>query len=130
MTLDFEFKADSVGEMPVLLSHGAWQVDGWFVQILGGALIVRTPQGDAQGPSIAPGRWYAVRFMYDGMDLHLAVDGRWVDRPANPVRSVPARRPLVIGQYDQKQSPYAFRGTIRNVRLYSDVLPWQTATRP
>ncbi len=130
MTLDFEFKANTVSDMPVLLSHGAWQADGWFVQILGGALIVRTPQGDAQGPSIAPGRWYAVRFMYDGMRLHLAVDGRWVDQPANPVRSVPAHRPLVIGQYDQKQPSYAFRGTIRNVRLYSDVLPWPTATQP
>lgn len=130
MTLDFEFKADTVSDMPVLLSHGAWQIDGWFVQILGGALIVRTPQADAQGPRIEPGRWYAVRFVYDGMRLHLGIDGKWVDRPVNPVRSIPAQRPLVIGQYDQKQPNFAFQGVIRNVRLYNDVLPWPTATRP
>jgi hypothetical protein len=130
MTLDFEFKADATGDMPVLLSHGQWQADGWFVQILGDSLIIRTPDGDVHGPRIDAGRWYAVRFVFDAARLHLAVDGKWVDEPQSVVRNVPAGRSLVIGQYSQKQPPFAFRGTIRNVRLYADVLPEAAASRP
>jgi hypothetical protein len=120
MTLDFTFRADRVDGMPVLLSHGAWMVDGWFVQILNGALIVRTPGGDAEGPAIEPGKWYTVRFVFDGTFLHLAVNGEWVYQGTAVVRPVPAERDLIIGQYDTQETSYAFHGAIREVGITPD----------
>ena len=34
----------------------------------------------------------------------------------------PANRPLNIGNYEQDGPPYAFKGTIRNLRIYPDAL--------
>ncbi|MCC6729327.1 MAG: hypothetical protein IT208_08305 [Chthonomonadales bacterium] len=114
--LRFAFRADSVEGMPVILSHGAWTSDGWFVQILGGLLIVRTPDGDAQGPRVEPGRWYAVRWQFDGIAHRLEVDGREAQEP-RPLRPVPAARPLRIGQYSDVRPEFAFRGAIRGLRI-------------
>lgn len=121
-TVAFEFKADSVDGMPVLLCHGSWQVDGWFAQILGGQLIVRTTAGDAQGPPIEPGKWYSVRFIFDGEALYMGVNGNWGE--VTPVRKppVPAKRGLVIAQYEHQEPQYAFKGILRNVRIYDGVV--------
>jgi len=122
MTLDFEFKLDHTGEMPVLICHGVWQGDGWFVQVLGNALIVRTPTGDAKGPTIEAGKWYKVRFAFDGIRVHLAIDGKWLDQVPQVIRPVSNPRNLVLGNYDMNSSSYIFGGTLRNVKLYNDVL--------
>jgi hypothetical protein len=121
-TLDFTFRADRVDGMPVLLCHGAWQVDGWFVQILGGQLIVRTPGGDAQGPAIEEGKWYACRFVFDGARLRLAINGEWVFQGSTAVRNVPAARPLVLGNYCDASLQYQFHGLLRDVMLTQDAL--------
>ena len=96
--LSFEFKADQVDGMPVLLGHGLWQVEGWFAQILEGRLIIRTPTADAQGPAIEPGRWYAVTWEVIDGKHRLLVDGQEVmsSRRAPPRPSLPsaADRPI------------------------------------
>lgn len=122
MTLTFEFKADDVQGMPVLLCQGLWQTDGWFVQILGGDLIVRTTAGDARGPRIAPGQWYSVRFIFDGDTLYMGVNGKWTEPTAVRTRPIPTRRNLIIGQYERQEPQFAFKGIIRNVKLYADVV--------
>ena len=121
-TLDFSFRADKADGMPVLLCHGAWQVDGWFVQILGGQLIVRTPGGDAQGPAIEADKWYACRFVFDGARLRLAVNGEWVFQGTTTVRNVPAPRPLVLGNYCEASQQYQYHGLLRNVVLTQDAV--------
>jgi hypothetical protein len=122
MTLAFEFRWDDPVEMPVLLCHGAWQVSGWFVQILGGRLVVRMPGGDAQGPVIQPGTWYSVRFVYDGVGVRLQVNGEWLPQPAQSIEPSAARLPLTIGNYSQVDVRYSFRGRIRNLRVHNDVV--------
>ncbi len=122
MTLTFEFQTHNVEGMPVLLCHGLHAVDGWFVQILGGTLILRTTAGDAVGPRIEPNKWYAVRFVFDGLYFHLAVNGQWQPQPLREMVTKPAERSLLIGNYEQDGPPYAFWGTIRNVRIYPDTL--------
>lgn len=122
MTLEFEFKADETGNMPVLLCHGVWQVDGWFVQLLGGRLMLRAARGDALGQNIEPGKWYNIRVVYDGAQFGLQVNGQWIEQNADPVIDVPAKRGLVIGQYDNPDPSYAFHGTIRNLKLYNEPL--------
>ena len=121
-TLDFSFRADRVDGMPVLLCHGAWQIDGWFVQILGGQLIVRTPGGDAQGPAIEEGKWYACRFVFDGARLRLTINGEWVFQGNITVRNVPAPRPLILGNYCDASQQYQYHGLLRNVALTQDAV--------
>ena len=116
--LTCEFKADRVSEMPVLLSHGCWQADGWYAQILSGQLVVCTPGGDAQGPAIQPGRWYAVVWEVVNHQHRLLVDGKEV-MLAKEFRPVPAKRSLMIGQYDAVKPEFAFHGAIRRVVLES-----------
>lgn len=120
MSLTFEFKADYIAGMPVLLSHGAFSQDGWFVQILGGQLIVRTPHGDATGPMVEPGKWYTVRFTYDGVRFGLVVNDQWFDQTSGPITPVPTRRDLIIGHYEIKEPQFAFPGAIRNIRIYGE----------
>ncbi len=114
--LSFEFQIEEAGDMPVLLSHGAWQIDGWFVQILGGRLMIRTPQADATGPAVQTGKWYAVRWELSGQEHRLLVNGEEVE-PFAPLRMKPAARSLRIGQYEQIEPRYRFRGTLRNLRI-------------
>jgi len=123
LTVEFEFRADDVGAMPVLISHGLWQADGWFVQILGGRLLIRTPAGDAEGPPVTPGRWYRVRWQFDGLRQTLSVDGKTIPQAVQELRDVPARRDLVIGQYESVQPEFAFKGVLRNLRIVNDAEP-------
>jgi hypothetical protein len=115
-TVSFAFRAEQLDGMPVLLSHGQWQLDGWFFQILGRRLILRTTDGDLGGPEIHPGRWYSVRWDNDGSKSTLAVDGR-PTAPARALRIAPCQRALRVGQYDRPASSYAFQGTIRDVAI-------------
>lgn len=124
MTIELRFRADDTASMPVLLSHGAWQVDGWFVQVLGGRLLLRTPQGDATGPAVEPGVWYTVRFVYDGMGFRVWCNGAEVPQTEQCIIDVPCARDLIVGQYEAQQPMYQFRGALRDLRLWNDaVLP-------
>ena len=116
--LSFEFQMEEAGDMPVLLSHGAWQIDGWFVQILGGRLVIRTPQADATGPLVQTGKWYEVRWELSGQEHRLLVNGEEV-QPFAPLRMTPAQRTLRIGQYEQVEPRYRFHGMLRNIRIES-----------
>ncbi|UCD29200.1 MAG: hypothetical protein JSV03_01570, partial [Planctomycetota bacterium] len=122
MTMMFEFKADSTEGAPVLFCHGRWPVEGWFVQILSGSLIIRTPHGDVRGPKIKVGKWYSVRFVFDGQRPHLKVNDRWHDQGGTVIRPVPVKQNLIIGQYINKTPQYAFRGSIRNFTITADTL--------
>ena len=116
-TVGFEFQADRVDDMPVLLSHGQWQVDGWFFQILGGQLMIRTTGGDVLGPQVQPGKWYLLRWDYDGRKANLFLDGKLY----TSVQELPmsaCHRPLHIGQYDQPGPSYAFHGSIRTLTIH------------
>ena len=113
-----EFRADRTDGMPVLLSHGQYQADGWFLQILGRRLILRTTSADLDGPEIVPGRWYALRAEFDGTRASLLVDGKAIAADRE-MRVTPCKRPLRIGQYDVPGASYAFRGAIRNLKVTS-----------
>ncbi len=116
--LQFRFTADSVDGMPVLFGNGAWQADGWFVQILNGQLLVRTSIGDGVGPQIRSGVPYDCMLEWTGGELVMTVNGETHRTPAaaTPVDSM---RPLVIGQYVQPGAVYQFRGTLHAISLYS-----------
>ncbi len=115
-TVSFEFQADRLDDMPVLLSHGQWQVDGWFFQILGGQLMIRTTGGDVLGPQVQRGKWYSLRWEFDGLKADLFIDGKLYTSVEELPMSA-CRRMLRVGQYDQPGPSYAFHGSIRNLRI-------------
>jgi hypothetical protein len=126
LAVRFEFRAERVDAMPVLLSHGLWQCDGWFVQILDSRLIIRTPYGDGVGPVIQPGVWYAVRWEFDGMRQRLQVNGKWIPQAREThggSLALPAQRALVVGQYETKEPSFAFYGRLRNLSISDEPEP-------
>ncbi|MBN1900368.1 hypothetical protein JW926_03470 [Candidatus Sumerlaeota bacterium] len=122
-TLSFDFKAESTDQMPVLICHGFWNVDGWFAQIYQKRLKISAPRGEIFGPVIEPDQWYSVRFIFDGTQLRLQVNGEWMN-PQNPVMITPvsAPRALILGGYELNAPEFAFRGFLRNIEMYNDVI--------
>jgi hypothetical protein len=92
------------------------------VQILGGRLILRTPRGDALGPMIEPNKWYSVRFVFDGLRFQLAANGQWVPQSGREIAPKLCQRRLYIGRYEEEASHFAFKGSIRNLRVYPQAL--------
>lgn len=122
LTVAFRFRADSTSEMPVLLCHGQWQSEGWFVQILGGRLLIRTAHGDAEGPLLEAGRWYDVRWVYDGATQRLKVNGVWIPQATPAMAPSASARGLIVGQYEVREARYRFRGIIRDLTITPDIL--------
>jgi hypothetical protein len=66
------------------------------VQFPGGRFIVRMPGGDTQGPAVAPGEWYRVRFVYDGAGAYLRVSHGWLDQRGREIHPDAAAGPLQL----------------------------------
>ena len=123
MTLTYEFEIEQTSNEPIMLCHGIWHGDGWYAQVLGGGLMIKTPGYDVNGPKIEHGRWYKVQYVFDGEHNHLWVDGRPIAlAPTEPLQVADTARPLVLGQYVSVDQRYCFKGRIRNVKIYPDVL--------
>lgn len=147
LTVQFEFRDESTADMPVLISHGLWRGDGWYVQRLGGALVARTSVGDSPSFPIQRGQWHRVRMAYAGLgDMgagghprgYMSLDGQLMTDPdGKPVMAfrlepeidkggIPTPlsldRPLVVGQYNAPGDNFAFRGGMRNLKIWDDYL--------
>ena len=120
LTLAFDFKADSVSAIPVLVCHGQWQGDGWFIQILNGKIVMRTRSGDVMGPDIRTDEWYSVVYVFEHGECQLSIDG--MKFGTSQIEDIPTTKDLIIGQYEKKEPTYAFHGTIRNLRIWDEAL--------
>jgi len=119
-TISFEFKADSIEGMPVVLCNGRWRSDGWFFQILGDTLWFKAPVDDIGIRGIEAGKWYYVKMVFDGLNVRLCVNDKWVGPVV--ISPVGSDRKLIIGQYDDKNETFNFKGCIRNIKIYDDAL--------
>jgi hypothetical protein len=113
--LSLTFRVESIDQMPVLASHGAWEQDGWFVQILSGALILRTPGGDVTGPPVTTGEWHTLQVAHHDGRFYATYDGEPLPQGTSEVPLEPCERDLIIGQYQAPAPQYQFRGTIRDL---------------
>lgn len=114
---------DRLAPMPVVLAHGNWNQDGWFLQAIGGRWRWHTAQTSCDGGKIVTGRWIALAAVYDLGKLRLYVDGELVAQAECPAAPVPFRGPLTIGQYTQRREDYQVFGTVRALRIYRRALP-------
>ena len=120
ITVEFWVKLRTPGIIPVFISHGVWNQDGFFVQYyssrvrfwLGGV-------GTLDAGGIELNRWTAISATYDGAEMLLYVNGRKVGSQPAAGLIRPAARSLFIGRYEYESKEFEVDGWIGGVRLYS-----------
>lgn len=119
-SVEFAVKMRVQGTMPVFISHGSWNIDGFFIQYFGSHVrFCVAGVGTLDAGSIDIGKWTSVAVTYDGTELALYLDGRKsASQPAMGQMTV-CRRPFYIGRYDIEASDFAVDGWIGGVTMYN-----------
>jgi hypothetical protein len=121
MTVSFEFNADNLENEPILIYNGRvdFHREGWAIQIRNHRLLVETMGKDMTAPGIQTGKWYAVRWDYDGVAQSLTVNGKVVAPAAPQFLTLRPNReqPIFLGQYFAPQPQSLFHGAIRNLKI-------------
>ena len=114
---------DEPGQMPVVLSFGQYNGDGWFLQRFGGKWRFHLSKTSCDGGSVPVGKWLSVVGVYDGEKARLYQDGELVAETAIPAAPAPSTPPVLIGQYNStNDKAYQFTGKIKNFKLYERVI--------
>lgn len=123
LTISMWAKLESPGQIPVLLCHGAFSADGYFVQVLGKTLrFYLQGAGALDAGEIEAGKWYHIVCTYDGQQMVSYLNGRQIAQlPAGPTL-VPCNRNLYIGRYDMHGSEWETDCRLADVRIYSVAL--------
>ncbi len=108
--------------MPVILSCGAHNSTGWFLQQYQGRWRWHVAPTSCDGGGPALGRWTHLVGTFDGHRAHLYQDGKPVGSAACDTAAVRHGGPLVIGQYASQTAQYQTRGQLRGVKIYARVL--------
>ena len=113
-------KLESPGVMPVMLSHGQWNQDGYFLQTFNGGLRFDLEGvGTLDAGHIEPGRWYHIAATYDGIVMKIYLNGREVgSKPASGMPK-PCSRNLYIGRYELPGDEYETDCQVAAVRIYT-----------
>lgn len=110
---------DQPGVMPVVLSCGAWNQAGWFLQRIGDHWRWHVGGVDCDGGQPPTGRWVHVLGTYDGQTLRLFQDGVQVAERTGNFITVPWAGALHVGQYSGSPGPeYQVRGRMAGIKLY------------
>lgn len=123
ITIAFWVKLRSPGVMPVFVSHGAWDQDGFFVQQFAGRVRFQLAGiGTLDAGQIELNRWTSVAATYDGAEMAIYLDGRKVgSQPAVGIIR-PNARPLYVGRYEYLAKDFEVDGWIGRTRLYGYAL--------
>jgi len=107
------------GDMPVILSCGAWQQNGWFLQSITGKWRWYVGGIACDGGKSVTGQWVHLVATFDGREARLYQDGREVARVAGTPNRTPWAGPLFVGQYGPAPGPqYAVVGRIAGVKIF------------
>lgn len=121
LTVQFWVKMANPGVMPVLVCHGVWDTDGFFVQRLGGRVRFFIAGAGMLDAGVIPlRRWTHVAAVYDGSRLTMYIDGlRAGSNDASGPGMIPSNRPLRIGRYELPGTEYQPEGWLADVRVYA-----------
>lgn len=118
----------------VLVSLGnagaGWQLDcrGGRVTlalnlVAGGVTTAYTVQQPGSVPALSEGSWHYIAGVYDGQQIQLYLDGRWVAQTAASGTLAPYGGCLVLGRNaDLLDDDSYFNGLLHEVRLWGDAL--------
>lgn len=120
LSLTMWVKLESAGAMPVMLGHGLWSLDGYFLQTYNGNVRFNLEDvGTLDAGHIEPGKWYHIAATYDGIAMKLYLNGREVGSQQASGKPKPSSRTLWIGRYEYPDDEYATDCRIAAVRIYN-----------
>ncbi|MBI2927429.1 MAG: hypothetical protein HYY24_17165 [Verrucomicrobia bacterium] len=130
LTVECWVRFEQSGEMPVIVSCGAWQQAGWFLQRLGGNFRWHVGGIDCDGGKPAVGQWIHLLATFDGQTARLFQGGLQVAEKAGTANTAPWPGELHIGQYSGAPGvAYQVTGQIAGVKIYHRTLTTDEAAR-
>ena len=113
-------RLESPGIMPVMLGHGAWAQDGYFLQTFSGTLRFNLEGvGTLDAGRIEPGKWYHVAATYDGIAMKVYLNGLEAGSKQATGAPRPCSRNLYIGRYEFPGDDFETDCRIAAVRIYT-----------
>ncbi len=123
LTITCRVRLDAPGQMPVVISCGAWNQAGWFLQQLGNTWRWHVGGVDCDGGRPELGRWMQLACVYDVHAARLYQDGALVAQRTGPFRLNTWSGALHVGQYSAGPAPaYQVVGQVGDVRVYHRAL--------
>jgi hypothetical protein len=118
-SIDLWVKFDETGRMPLIVSCGQWNANGWFLQNLGGRYRFHVGGVDCDGGTVKAGQWTRVTGTSNGRMLRLYQDGKQVAETFAPQLIKPWGGELLLGQYNGGITPdYQLKGSVKDVKIY------------
>jgi hypothetical protein len=126
-TIAIRFRPTAETPMPVLVSQGAWEGPGYFLQLYfgklrfyaGGAGYLDTPVDWRLG------EWHTAVCVYDGQTLANFWDGKLAGEQPATGAFQPADAHFTVARYTEVGPDWALKGDVDFVRLYDRPLePW------
>jgi len=109
-------------QMPVILSCGAYQQTGWFLQRYGGGWRWHLGGVSCDGGRPVAGEWVHLVGTFDGRRAVLFQDGKQVAAADAFPNLAAFAGPLVLGQYSNRADSYQVFGQIAGVKIYRRAL--------
>jgi len=128
LSLECWVRIDRESQMPVIVSAGAYNSAGWFLQRYGRGWRWHLAPVNCDGGQPVVGRWTHLVGTFDGRRAHLYQDGKPVASVGCSPNRTPWNGPLVIGQYSRQQPSYQVQGAVAGVKIYHRALPPQEIT--
>lgn len=120
--LNVDFMPSKLDGMPVIASNGTHMSSGWYVQILGGNLIVSLGKNISANVRPEVGKWYNLKVLFDGRRAKIYVNSKLtndVELDEPPQDSKPN---LKIGAYENTGDlSFKFKGLIKNLKIWQGV---------
>ncbi|MGM0487679.1 MAG: LamG-like jellyroll fold domain-containing protein [Planctomycetota bacterium] len=114
---------EEAGQMPVLLSCGAWNGSGWFLQRLGNQWRWYVGGSHCDGGQPEVGEWFTLAATFDGRRIRLFENGNLVAEKEATVDQSVWPGDLHVGQYSNQPTPdYQVTGQIKDVKIYHRAL--------
>jgi len=109
-------------QMPVILSCGAYQQTGWFLQRYGGGWRWHLGGVSCDGGRPVVGEWVHLVGTFDGRRAVLYQDGKQVAATDAFPNLAPFAGQLVLGQYSNRADSYQVFGQIAGLKIYRRAL--------
>jgi hypothetical protein len=127
-SVECRIRPSRTDRMPVLLSHGHWNENGWFLQMLNGVWRWHVGGIDCDGGTAVADKWTHLVATFDGDRAQLFQDGKLVASVSGEANRMPWSRPFIIGQYGASPGPeYQVHGQIAGVKIYHRALKAEEA---